>query len=664
MAQVRSGSFNTTGYQGRCLTFLWELTGQSIEGNYSTISWQVVGAGGDSRYYYETNNTKVNVAGNIVYTQSSKINLLVGTIVAQGTSAISHDSSGNATFSAYVEAGIYYYAVNCSGSGTWELPTIPRQANIVSAPNFNDEENPTITYSNPAGNSLTTLQACISFDGSKDDIIYRDIPKTGTSYTFNLTNAEREVLRKGCTTAKSRNVIFYVTSLIGGTNFYSTLARTLTITNATPTVGTLTYKDTNDATKQITENDQRIIRGNSNLLFTIGSATAKKSASISKYEITFNGTTKSRTNAGTLDFGMINLSNNGTATLTVTDSRGYTTKKTMTVIVDDWTLPTGLISIQRKNNFYSETYLKVDGTYSSLNGKNSMGIDYEIVKEGEKTASYFGSLEDNVQKTLDLDNNYQWYITIRILDRIGQATYYLTLDRGMPLIYFDRHRNSIGVNCFPNSAKSIYLNGNKLSDGVAVYEAGNIDPNTTLDELILTKHENNPYGTSVFAYIHTMFYSKKSEASHRTQIAYPYNSHLGIYQRYYNSGNWSEWREVGTPKKVLYENASGTYTNITLNDTLANYKYYEIIFTLGGSQYSTGKLSARNGYPYLVANANVYENGAYYLKTQSELLVISGKTITRQEAYVSKVQINGQVAVGSTASGTNLVYITQVIGYN
>ena len=69
-------------------------------------------------------------------------------------------------------------------SGSRRLTDIPRNAVIVSAPNFNDEENPTITYNNPAGDIVSSLQACISLTGAAADIPYRDISKTGTSYTF------------------------------------------------------------------------------------------------------------------------------------------------------------------------------------------------------------------------------------------------------------------------------------------------------------------------------------------------------------------------------------------------------------------------------------------------------------------------------------------------
>ena len=56
MAQVRSGSFNTSGwsdsYSPDYYVFSWSLTSQSIEGNYSDISWSLTGAGGYNEYYW------------------------------------------------------------------------------------------------------------------------------------------------------------------------------------------------------------------------------------------------------------------------------------------------------------------------------------------------------------------------------------------------------------------------------------------------------------------------------------------------------------------------------------------------------------------------------------------------------------------------------------
>ena len=95
------------------------------------------------------------------------------------------------------------------------LTSIPRQATIQTAPDFTDEQNPTITYQNKAGNSVTSLQAGI-YDtaGQVAYVAYKDIPKTGSSYTFNLTTGERNVLRNTIPTSNSLQVRFYVKTVI------------------------------------------------------------------------------------------------------------------------------------------------------------------------------------------------------------------------------------------------------------------------------------------------------------------------------------------------------------------------------------------------------------------------------------------------------------------
>ena len=86
--------------------------------------------------------------------------------------------------------------------------------------------------------------ACISLTGSTDDIVYRDIPKTGTlSYTFELTDAERNLLRQN-TTGKTRKVKFYIRTVIGGSTLHSIVEKTFSIINASPTYNEA-YLDTN-----------------------------------------------------------------------------------------------------------------------------------------------------------------------------------------------------------------------------------------------------------------------------------------------------------------------------------------------------------------------------------------------------------------------------------
>ena len=95
------------------------------------------------------------------------------------------------------------------------------------------------------------------------------------------------------------------------------------------------------------------------------------------------------------------------------------------------------------------------------------------------------------------------------------------------------------------------------SSGLALYESAGIDPDTTLDSLILT-HLNTPNGT--FMYIQTYFYASKTVTSNRFQIAYPYNKKDGVYYRYYyGSSGWSSWLSINYHNLTSNERFTGKY---------------------------------------------------------------------------------------------------------
>lgn len=464
--------FNTNGYNGRFLAFLWQVASQDIANNQTTINWQLEGRGDAPSSWYYAGNFKVVIEGTTVYSSATRIKLYKNTRVAEGSFTIKHNSDGNKTFSASAEAGIYTVAVNCTGSGSFALPQIPRQATITSAPNFNDEQNPTINYSNPAGNNVTSLQACISLTGSTSDIAYRDISKTGTSYTFNLTTAERNILRQATTTSNTRTVYFYVKTVIGGNTFYNSVGKTLTIINNKPTFS-VAYLDTKSQTTTITGNNQKIIQNNSTLRINITNATALKYATLSNAKVTINGTatTKNFTSGSsslTIDIGTINVSSNLSVPVVVTDSRGNTTTHTLNVQVWPWSLPTAIITCQRKSNFYSETDINVNADYSSLNNKNQITIKYQYKKTTDSSYSALQTLQDDVTTTFTINNLYAWNVRVIITDLLGSTTYNIFVDRGTPIIFFDRKLFSVGVNCLPTNKYSIESSHLSIDDVIYV----------------------------------------------------------------------------------------------------------------------------------------------------------------------------------------------------
>ena len=223
-----SGSYRIEGgYQGSYMLFSWTAT-QSIVNNTSTINWRLTG-GFTNGGYVMAGGFKVAIDGETLYSKpiDYRIPMYTGTVIAQGTKTLSHRLDGVRAFNVYCEAGIYTYAINSSGSATFTLDTIRQKAVITSAPNFTDEQNPTITYTNTLGAAITSLQACIADDSGGVIVRYRDIPKTEASYTFALTTKERDALRTLCANAQSIRVRFYIKSVISGNTFYNYLTKTL-----------------------------------------------------------------------------------------------------------------------------------------------------------------------------------------------------------------------------------------------------------------------------------------------------------------------------------------------------------------------------------------------------------------------------------------------------
>lgn len=399
------------------------------------------------------------------------------TVLFDRTVTITHNADGKKTIavSAYIDHS--RFSSNSQGFNV-TLSTIPRQANLTAAPNFYDTDNPTITYSNPAGNAVTSLQACISLTGSRDDITYRDISKTGTSYTFNLTQAERNVLLAACPNSNTLSVRFYVKTVLAGQTYYSILTRTMTVKNANPTITGSSYYDTKSSTIAITNNNQQIIQNNSNVTFKFSKLAALKSATLTSLSITVNAVTVNVSLSGssvtnkTVSFGAINSANNISASFTLTDSRGNKTTSSLNITMLAWSLPTAIISLKRKSNFYEETYLNVNADYSSLDNKNSITIQYQYKERTGSTWSALTTIQDETTYTLSMDNTKAFDFKIIVTDRIGSSTYNTVLQLGIPIIYFDRLKRSVGIGTIPSETNQVAVDRrvelkNTLQENVA-----------------------------------------------------------------------------------------------------------------------------------------------------------------------------------------------------
>lgn len=462
---MNSGSFNTSGYQGRYLVFSWALTSQNFDSNTSVISWTLAGAGEALSDWYESGSFKVVINGITVYSSSSRIQLYNGTIVTTGELTITHNGDGSKTFSASAEGAIGSVLVNATGSGSWELPKISREATLTDAPNFTDEQNPTIEYINPSGSYASSLQACISLNEIDDSITWRDIPKNGTRYSFELTEIERNLLRASSLTSNILPVTFIVKTIIEGETYLSKLNRNMVIVNADPVFSGATYLDTNPITRAITEDDQEIIEGLSVVAFDISNLRALKSAVLTSISININGVVNSYPVSGTelvskrVSFGVVNASDDLEAIVTLIDSRGNTGTLSVPLTILSYSSPSAIISCKRDNNYETNTELVVNAAFSSLDNKNELTIEYQYKEIDGSTWSALTEINNNTPETILLDNTKAWSLRVILTDLISTTTYNLAVERGLPLVFYDRKRRSVGVNCFPSEDEALEVNG-------------------------------------------------------------------------------------------------------------------------------------------------------------------------------------------------------------
>lgn len=493
-----SGSFETshrsyTNYPNRAY-FKWSGT-QSTSGNYTDISWSfTLGGGTSSTASIAIYSGSVTVDGethSFNYANSGyKKN---GFVLASGTKRIYHNGDGTKSFSASGGVNIYGSSEYYSGSGSWTLNSIARKATISSAPNFNDEDNPTITYSNKAGNSVDSLMACISLTSAVDDIAYRDISKTGSSYTFNLTEAERNVLRGATTTANSRKVWFFVRTKIGNNTFHDTKEVTFSIVNANPTFSNFTYQDTNSTITAVTGNNQVLVQGKSTLRVTVSAAnkaTALKSATMDSYLASLSGVSVTGAYSSSADVVMNFASNAFTAgaqslSVKAQDSRGNSTTVSKSVTVLAYADPVVNATAERLNNFENTTILAISGSFSPLQVSGTAKNTIQSVQYRYKasTTSTWGSwttaggLSVNTNGTytvsnitLNLNNQNAYDFEVKTTDKVGSKTVSLSVSQGQPQ-FFVGTDGRVGIGGLPNislpsgNLGQLEVNGNAYAKG-------------------------------------------------------------------------------------------------------------------------------------------------------------------------------------------------------
>lgn len=466
-------------YRGYTLQANWSAT-QNISGNYSDITIKhvlVIGSAYSLNIGSRSNTCSVDGAAQSY--SSPAINQKGGSVtLGTTTHRVNHNADGSKTCTITdvfnVNATIDGSKVaSITASGNITLDAIPRQATITSASDFTDTGTPSLKYSNAGG---FTADAYLEFApvGSGTQIMRRNAitGKSGT-YTFNLTDAERETLRAACT-GVSMPVRYVLRTIIGGEEYYSSLDRNMSMSDAAPILGTLSYADGNATTVAITGDAKVIVQKQSDLQVTFGAATAQKGATITEYAATFAGVTKTASSVVTLDFGKVAVSSDMPLVFSATDSRGLKTSTTLTVKVEPWWNPTSTVTLARKNNLEPETHITATAWYASLDGKNEVTISAKYRKAGSSDAWATVALANGVESTVTCERDYAYEWQITTADKLGSTTQNLTLGRGIPTFFIDTKKSSVGVNCFPTANGVFQLGDNAFFTAAGAYPVGAI----------------------------------------------------------------------------------------------------------------------------------------------------------------------------------------------
>ena len=582
-----SGSYSTA------FIGTYESTGQSTSGNYTTFKLRAYFyyGGGES---VGSDNSSFSIDGTTVKTGSYRY--YPGyTLLGEKDITVYHNNDGSwPGRSVSISASSYHMSGSASGN-LW-APDIPRQANVTGYNDFNDEQNPTISYNNPGG---FRINARLEFAGTN---IKRDnISNTG-SYTFDLTDDERKLLRQKCT-GNSMTVRGVIATCIGGTteNYWSFWDKTMTIVNGNPTFDNFNFADVNEKTIALTGDNTSIIKGYSNIKVTIPSsmkATANKEATMSKYRASIGTVvpvdiTYSSDNEVS---GIVNNADSSTINCYAIDSRNNSklVSKQATNFINYSVVTKGNIDVLRTNGVSEDVTLKINGTYSNIdfgqvvNSIKSAQYRYRIKGTNEwsdyknlslttsgNNFSYDGLIRGDTESLgFDVGNSYD--IEVLVKDELSEVTFTDILGSGIPNIAL--HKNGVGI---------------------------------------MGKYDENIGGDF--------------------QIR-------GI--------------KIGTPY-VLYANDSGSAETITLSDDINNYDYVDIYYNKSfGTDKMYGSVSVykANGKP--IQLPIIMLAGPSSVQVQTKEIKINGNTI-------SNIDYLG-VNMGTNSVGTfknNEIFIYRVIGY-
>lgn len=416
-----SGSCQTSAYtnQNCRMVFKWSAT-QNVSGNYSTISWQVVGS--LDWGYVVVSELSVTINGSQVCYHSTADHTEVrdGTVKASGTTTIYHDSDGTKTLSVSIGAGIYNWAINCYGSGTWTLNTIARASSISYAGSITLGNSCDVRWYPSATSFRYKLKFSLGNWSYTTDVIHPNTTSyyTYTGYTIPLTVANQ------LTSATSGTMTVYLYSYsnaAGTTQIGSTASKTFTVTvpsTIVPSVSSVTAEIVN--TNSVINGWGLAVAGYTKVKVS-ASASGSYGSTISSFTIAGGYSVTVNTSSLSYTGGVISSSGSKTFRVTAKDSRARTSSSVTSdaIIFYAYSKPSvTTLTASRKTNDLTTVVVRANWSYSTVNNKNETTATLYYKKSTASSWTTYGTIAKNTSVTLsnvtfDEMSSYNFRVIVR-----------------------------------------------------------------------------------------------------------------------------------------------------------------------------------------------------------------------------------------------------------
>lgn len=424
---------------------------------------------------------------------SKSFNFNSDTVVISNTVVVQHDESGSKSCQIKVTGGISgttYTSTRAEGLAVLDTNVV--KGTILTAPNFTDLENPTITFSNPKN---YPIQFKIEDRVRYIDLIVSEkfVDYEGDSYTFELTEEQRDILRVASQDYGEFPIRFTVATYIpassGSPTYFSWLDRLMYVTEGSPVFTDFNHEDVEPETLALTGNSSVYIQNFSKCRVSVPNAKkmiAQKDSVGKGYTAWLGDKNNYQPYSDDLDIIFASMpvnfySSSPTVSVTAFDSRSKktTVDKPINLIPYDLEKNQANFYVYRENGFGSTVVVNARGSYNPIivGGveKNEVKVTFRYVDSSipepwEWTYQEYtvvlnnGQFNDNRKFTLDADTVYRYQIwaddKLDFLDSAGDEFLYSS----NPIVYLDKDFK-VGINMIPDD---IYM-GLYLKDSDIFY---------------------------------------------------------------------------------------------------------------------------------------------------------------------------------------------------